>query len=239
MDSRQGMSRRSFLLATPALALSGCVSVGGSAGPSVAAPTLRVGDRWIYDCADGYRDPVTWTETHEVIAIGASGIAVRVTLVGPTMNYNRVENWQAPGVVLVGSIYDDTVNRDFTAPYVRYQFPLVPEGSWRETVKYPFPANGLVSNVTRYVKVGGYESVTTPGGTFNAIVMRTEMSVDNNNPFQWPTECNYVTWYAPAIGAKVKETKYATYQARNEGAGMAIRAQNTLIQLTSYTRGAG
>ena len=113
------------------------------AGPPAPAPALRVGDRWVYNCSDGYRVPVTWVETHQVIAMDATGISVRVTLVGPTMDYDRVERWQAPGIVLIGSIYDDATNRTFKAPYTRYQFPLTPGGWWRQTVEYPNPANGL------------------------------------------------------------------------------------------------
>lgn len=231
------MDRRDFLLATPALLAGGCVSVGGAAGPPAPAPTVRVGDRWVYNCADGFRVKVDWVETHEVIGVNANGIAVRVTLVGPTMNYNRVEQWQAPGVVVVGSIYDDAINRDFRAPLVRYQFPLTPNTEWRQSIQYPDPANQLVSNVQRYVKVGGYETVTTPAGTFNAVTMRTLMSVDNNNPFNFPTECDYVTWYAADVGAKVKETKYATYRERGDDQAIQIRAQNTLIELASFARG--
>jgi len=233
------MHRRDFLLLTPALAVGACVSVGGAAGPPAPAPTVRVGDRWVYNCADGFRVKVNWVETHEVITIDSTGIAVRVTLAGPTMNYNRVELWQAPGVVVIGSIYDDAVNRNFRAPLIRYQFPLTPGGSWRQYVQYPDPENQLVSSVQRDVKVGGYETVSTPGGTFNAITMRTLMSVDNNNPFNWPTQCDYVTWWAPEVGGKVKETKYATYRERGDDQAIEIRAQNTLIELTSFSRGAG
>jgi len=231
------MDRRGFLLATPALVASSCVSVGGAAGPPAAAPIVRVGDRWVYNCSDGYRVPVTWVETHEVITIDATGIAVRVTLVGPTMNYNRVELWQAPGIVVIGSIYDDAINRSFTAPFIRYQFPLTPGGSWRQTVRYPNPDNQLTSNVQCSIRVGGYETVTTPAGTFNALVMRTIMSVDDNNPFRFPTQCDYMTWYAPEVGARVKETKYATYTERGDEQAIAIRAQNTTIELASYAKG--
>ena len=231
------MDRRDFLLAAPALVAAGCVSVGGAEGPPAPAPVVRVGDRWVYNCSDGYRVPVTWVETHEVITIDATGIAVRVTLVGPTMNYNRVELWQAPGVVAIGSIYDDAINRTFRSPYIRYQYPLTPGASWRETVLYPNPENQLTSNVQRYVKVGGYETVTTPAGTFNAIRMRTVMSVDDNNPFRFPTQCDYVTWYAPEVGARVRETKYATYTERGDDQAIAIRAQNTTIELVSYAKG--
>jgi hypothetical protein len=231
------MDRRDFLFATPVLLAGGCVSVGGAAGPPAPAPTVRAGDRWVYNCADGFRVKVDWVETHEIIGVNANGIAVRVTLVGPTMNYNRVEQWQVPGVVVVGSIYDDSLNREFRAPLIRYQFPLTPNTEWRQNIQYPDPANQLVSNVQRYVKVGGYETVTTPAGTFNAITMRTIMSVDNNNPFNYPTQCDYVTWYAADVGAKVKETKYATYRERGDEQAMEIRAQNTLIELASFARG--
>ena len=96
------MDRRDFLLATPALVVSGCVSVGGAAGPPAPAPTVRVGDRWVYNCSDGFRVTVNWVETHQVVSVNPNAIAVRVTLVGPTMNYNRVEQWQSLGVVVVG-----------------------------------------------------------------------------------------------------------------------------------------
>src|SRR5262249_29860864 len=98
--------------------------------------------------------------------------------------------------------------------------------------------NQLVSSVQRNVSVGGYETVTTPGGTFNAIAMRAIMSVDDNNPFNWPTQCNYTTWWAPEVGAKVKETKYATYRERGDLQGIENRAQDTLIELLYFSKGA-
>ena len=233
------MDRRSFLLATPAVLAGACVSVGGSAGSPAPAPTVRVGDRWVYNCSDGYRVPVTWVETHQVITIDSTGIAVRVTLVGETMNYNRVELWVSPGVVAIGSAYDDSENRTFKVPMVRYQFPLTPGTDWRQNLQNLDPENQLESNIQRYVKVGGYESVTTPAGTFNAIVMRTIMSVDDNNPFRFPTQCNYETWWVESVGNKVRETKYATYRERGGMDGISIRAQNTVIELASYSRAPG
>jgi hypothetical protein len=48
-----------------------------------------------------------------------------------------------------------------------------------------------------------------------------------------------VIWYAPAVGAPVREEKDAEYLEKGEeldGNG-AIRAQHTLLELASYTRG--
>ena len=232
------MDRRTFMLAAPAMLASGCVSVGGTAGPPTPAPTVRVGDRWVYNCADGYRVPVTWVETHEVTIIDSTGIAVRVTLKGPTMNYERVELWSAPGVVPIGSVYDDAETRSFQPSLIRYQFPLTPGAGWNQNLTNLNPENELRSTITRYVKVGGYTSVSTPAGAFNAIEMRTIMTVDDNNPFRFPFQCNYVTWWAPEVGAKVRETKYAEYRERGDGRdAINIRAQNTLIELASFSRG--
>jgi len=233
------MDRRSFLVATPALLAAGCVSVGGAAGPAAAAPTYRLGDRWVYRCADGYRLPVEWTETHEVTAVDASGIAVRVTGQGG-VNFERVELLASPGVVKTGAAYDPDETRTFDPPMTRFDFPITPGTNWSQQLRNVNPQNQLLSNVGRFVKVGGYETVITPAGTFNAITMRTLMSVDDNNPFRWPTQCNYVTWWAEAPGNVVRMTKYATYRERGDGIdAIEIRAQNTTIELASYSRAAG
>jgi hypothetical protein len=73
----------------------------------------------------------------------------------------------------------------------------------------------------------------------NALTMRTIMIVDNNDPSNWPMQRDYVTWWAPEVGAKVKETKYATYRERGDEQAVRIRAQNTRIELASFGRGAG
>jgi len=233
------MDRRAFMLAAPAIVVGGCVSVGGTAGPPAPAPVFRVGDRWVYNCTDGFRVPVTWVETHEVVAIDAQGISVRVTLRGETMNYTRTERLTSPGVLLVGEVYDNAETRQFKTPLIRYQFPLTPGTTWNQYVANYNELTQQEDVVNRFVKVGGYEQVTTPAGTFDAIVMRILMSCNVNNPFRFPTQCNYVVWWAEKAGAMVRETKYAEYRERGDGMDAAtIRAQNTVIELASYTRGA-
>ncbi len=230
------MDRRTFLLSTPALLATACISVGGAAGPPAPEPRFRVGDRWVYNCADGFRLPVTWTETHEVTAVDATGIAVRVTGQGG-VNFERVELLSSPGVVKIGAAYDPDETREFEPPMVRFQFPLTPDAQWSQNLRNLNPANQLRSSIGRTVRVGGYETVAVPAGTFNAILMRTLMSVDDNNPFRWPTSANYVTWWSEEVGNVVRMTKYATYRERGDGRdAIEIRAQNTLIELASFSR---
>jgi len=230
------MDRRTFLLAVPAVAAGGCVSVGGAAGPPAPAPVLKVGDRWVYHCADGFRLPVEWEEVHEVTAVDATGIAVRITGQGG-VNFERVELLSSPGVVKIGAAYDPVETRNFEPPMVRFQFPLTPNTDWRQNLRNLDPANQLTSTITRFVRVGGYETVTVPAGAFNAITMRTLMSVDDNNPFRWPVQANYMTWWAEDAGNIVRMTKTATYRERGDGRdAIEIRAQNTMIELVSWRR---
>lgn len=230
------MDRRTFLLAIPAVAASGCVAVGGTAGPPAPAPVLKVGDRWTYRCADGFRVPVVWDETHEIIAVNAAGLTVRVVAQGG-VNFERVELLSSPGVVKAGSAYDPAETRNFEPPMVRFQFPLTPNTDWRQNLRNRDPANELMSTVSRFVRVGGYETVSVPAGTFNAITMRTLMSVDDNNPFRWPVQANYMTWWAEDVGNIVRMMKTATYRERGDGRdAIEIRAQNTTIELVSWRR---
>ena len=230
------MDRRSFLTAIPPL-LAGCVSVGGVAGAAAPAPVFRAGDRWVYNAMDGYRAPVTWIETHEVVAAGPAGIEVQVTLDGPTMNYRRFERLRSPGELLVGSVYDDAETRRFASPVERYRFPLTPGASWTQTIRNYNETMQQDDEMNRYVKVGGYQKVTTSAGTFDAILMRVLMSVNVNDPFRTATECNYEVWWAPAVGAMVRERKFAQYREKGDGREAAtIRAQNTVLELASFRR---
>jgi hypothetical protein len=148
-----------------------------------------------------------------------------------------MERLLSPGVVSVGAVYDPAETRQFEAPLVRYQFPLTPGATWTQNLRNRDTSNQLVSTINRFVRVGGYEKATVPAGTFDAIVMRILMSVDDNNPFRWPTNANYVVWWSEKAGAMVRATKYATYRERGDGRDAAeIRAQNTTIELASFTR---
>ncbi|MCC7041723.1 MAG: hypothetical protein IT516_15550 [Burkholderiales bacterium] len=230
------LNRRRFLLLTPVLAAGGCVTVGGASGPPMPAPSWKVGDRWVYRCSDGFRVPVQWEEAHEVTALDASGIVLRITAQGD-VNFERNERLASPGVVNSGAAYDPAETRNFEPPMVRFQFPLTPNTDWRQNLRNLDPANQLMSNIGRFVRVGGYETVAVPAGTFNAITMRTLMSVDDNNPFRWPIQANYMTWWAQEAGNVVRMTKVATYRERGDGMdAIEIRAQNTTIELASFRR---
>lgn len=232
-------------LAAVALALAivtaGCMSAGergDATGPVAAAPAPTVGARWTYRGREGFRSPVIWEETHEVTAVGADGLSVRVTLKGSSLDLERREVWAAPGLVRTGALMDIETRR-FATPLIRYRFPLAPGETWSQWVDNYNETSSRSGQINRYVRVGGWEKVATPAGVFDAIRLRVLMRLDDEEFWRYPTTCNYLIWYAPAVGAPVREEKEAEYLERGDardGQGV-IRAQHTLLELVSYTPG--
>ncbi|HEX6138516.1 MAG TPA: hypothetical protein VF059_12730 [Casimicrobiaceae bacterium] len=240
------MSPRSLACAAASVLVAlagGCATIdrpGDTSGPVAAAPTLAVGARWTYRGREGFRSPVVWEETHEVTGIGADGISVRVTLKGPSLDVERHELLAAPGLVRTGALMDIETRR-FATPLVRYRFPLAPGETWNQWVDNFNERLNRPGQINRYVRVGGWEKVSTPAGTFDAIRMRVLMRLDDDEFWRYPTTCNYLIWYAPAVGAPVREEKEAEYRERGEnmdGTG-TIRAQHTLLELVAYSPGRG
>jgi hypothetical protein len=228
------------LLALAALA-GGCAGIdqrGDVGGPVAAAPTPTVGARWTYRGSEGFRVPLVWDETHEVTGVGANGITVRVTLEGERVKGERTEVLAAPGVVRTGTLMDIETRR-FATPLERFRFPLAPGETWNQWVDNFNETTNKAGQINRYVRVGGWEKVSTPAGVFDAIRMRVLMRLDDEEFWRYPTTCNYVIWYAPAVGAPVREEKEAEYFERGDerdGQG-AIRAQHTVLELTSFSPG--
>ncbi len=227
-------------LALAIATLAGCASVGspgGNAGPPAIAPDYRVGDRWVYQGEEGYLAKSTWEETHEIISIGPDGITVRVTVKGERMAGERTEKWSAPGVVLVGAVYENETDR-FDPALLRYKYPLAAGDAWNQRVRDLNKPPGPYGPIVRHVTVGGYETVTTTAGTFDAIRLRVIMQLDDETFWRYATECNDLIWYAPAIGAVVREQKRSQWRDKGDEDGTVYHpGQLADVRLVSYTRG--
>ena len=208
-------------------------------GPAVAAPTYRVGDRWVYKAQDGFLSPVIWDEVREVAAVGANGITIRVTQRGPGVDNQRTEELTAPGLVRRGAVFD-AETRDFATPLVRYRFPLTPGESWRGFVTNFNQSTRKAGQFSHWVSVQGWGQVTTPAGTFDALRLHISMQLDDEEFWRWPTQCSYYVWYAPAVRGIVLEEKQSFYYEKTDSRSQAmIRSQNGSMQLISFTPGTG
>jgi hypothetical protein len=227
------------LVIASVVSLVGCA---GGDGPregnhAVAAPRYHVGDRWVYHAVDGYRVKTEWDETHEIVAINPEGITVRVTAKGPSTDVVRTEKWSEPGVVLQGAVYEQETDR-FDPALVRYKFPLTPGESWNQRIRDLDKPPGPYGPIVRYVAVGGYEKVTTPAGTFDALRMRVIMTLDDETFWRSATECNNLVWYAPAVAAVVREHNESKWREKgDEGLSVYHPGQYMDVTLVSFTRG--
>jgi hypothetical protein len=222
-------------------ALAGCAgTLSQGSGPAAEAPAYRVGDRWVYTAEDGFRVKTRWEETHEVTAIGADGITVRITQKGETLNVTRTEQWAAPVLVKVGAVYNNETRR-FTTPLQVYNFPLASGKVWNQHAHNFNEFTGKTGVINRYVRVRGWDKVTTPAGTFDAVSMHVIMHLDDDEFWRHGTECNYLVWYAPAVRGMVREERNAQYLEKGgggDGAGAGtIRTQFGTLQLVSFTPG--
>jgi hypothetical protein len=228
--------------ATAAVALllaTACASLEGNPGPPAPAPTYRVGDRWVYHVEDGYRQRFSWDETHEVISIEPNLITIKVDIKGDTLNGQRIEKLSAPGIVLQGAVYEAETRR-FDPPLIRFQFPLTPGDRWNQRVRDldQDQEGNPYGPIVRAVSVRGWQKVTTPAGTFDAILLDIVMTLDDETFWRFPTQCQYRAWYAPEVGNIVSETKRSQWIDKGSQDGFAFHpGQNATIQLTSFTRG--
>jgi len=230
-------SLRILLAAIVLTGVAGCAGFdsAGTGGPAAEAPVLRVGDRWTYRASDGFRAPLTWNETHEVTAVAPGAITVHVTENGPSARGERTEVWAAPGLLTSGPVFDEET-RLFATPARIYDFPLSPGQRWNQWVDNINPATKKTGQVNRYVTVGGWYKVPTPAGTFDALALRVLMRLDDEEFWRGPTMCNYLVYYAPAVGAMVRAEKNAEYWEkgdRRDGIG-TIQSQHATLELTAY-----
>jgi len=228
---------RRALLLTGAAWLVGCSQLpvmGG--GPVADAPTYRVGDRWVYQAQEGFRTPVRWEETREIVSAGPDGYTVRVTQRGPSMNKVRTEQWTGPGRVKSGALFDDETRR-FEQDLERYEFPLAPGKSWNQWVRNYNEDAKRAGEINRYVRVGGWRSIETPAGTFDEIAVEIVMRLDDEEFWRTATNCTYRYWYAPAVRSVVREEKEAQYMEKSGRDSPWVRSQHGLLELTSFTPG--
>ena len=226
-----------LVVAALLLGACGAAGVGGNPGPPVPAPSYRVGDRWTYHGEQGYRQKIVWDETHEIAAIGPDGITVKITAIGPGVDIARTEKWTAPGIVAIGTAFEDETDH-FDPALIRYKFPLESGERWQQRVrdldKPPNPYGGIV----RQVSVGGYESVVTPAGTFDAIKLGVVMTLDDETFYRYASDCTSTIWYSAAARAPVQVQNRSQYREKGEqNGGVYHPGVLSELKLTSFTPG--
>ena len=210
--------------------------VSAADSPSAPLPTLKVGDRWVYNVKSGIGlNPMTYQETREVTAVDASGIKVKVT--GRTADgkdFTRVEDRAAPGELRSGAPCLDEAYR-FPTPLQRVVFPIVPDersAKWVDVVPEP---GGVKGQFNYYYHTLNWGQQTVPAGSFDAIPIDVMMMLDDATAFRQGTKCNVTYWYSPAVRGTVRERRTAMYTTWvNPGDTQVLNAS---YELASFTPG--
>jgi len=229
-----------LVLATSCVAVAStaqAASLRGAAGPAAQAPPQpHVGDRWVYRATDGYRNQVAWQETYEVTSVAPDAINVKVSVKGAGVDHTRTEIWSAPGVMTQGAIVEEETRR-FDPAWIRYKYPMATGDTWSQSIRNPDAQPGPYGPLQSKVTVGGYEKVTTPAGTFNAIKLRLFLRLDDETFWHFPTEVDSYIWYAPELGVLVRQEKRSHTVQKGYNAGSANFGTRAVYQLVSFTRG--
>ena len=228
-----------FCIAATA-ALAGCAGFeSAGSGPAAEAPAYRVGDRWTYRVQDGFRSPERWEETHSITRNRRGGDQRADYAEGsvPRRRPRRAVVGTRPGE-------DRRRVRQRNAP-LRHAARALPvparrrQRSGASSSTTHNEATKTTGQINRYVRVRGWEKVTTPAGTFDALAMHVVMHLDDEEFWRYATQCNYTIWYAPAVRGVVRAEKRAQYLEKGGDfdSGGRIPTQNAVVELVSFTPG--
>lgn len=231
---------RRWLAAVSAAALAGCASLQ-PVGDPVAAPAPRVGDAWTYTIYDGFRGYEKGRVTYRVAALDADdGVTLEISRSGEaqTRRYTRAWNPYA-GLTPAGE-------RVAYAPALPLrEFPLADGSRWSGVSTATNTRTGERFPVRVEARVRGRETVATPAGEFDAVVIERQITFGDEN--LWRTDSHVVEteWYAPAVGASVRFRHDLRYHIDKTGGGGGSEGgggwtqrdwDRERLELTAYSR---
>jgi len=204
---------------------------------TAAAPTFKVGDRWVYDVKSGIGlQTVTYQETREVTSVGSGGIKIKVTGKNAAgADFSQTDDLAAPGRLRSGAVCLDEVRR-YPTPLQLVEYPIASgqrSSKWVDVLSDP---GGNKGQINYSFRTRDWEKQTTPAGTFDAIRIDLYMTLDDATAFRAGTNCNFTLWYSPAVRGTVRERRAAQYNELDWG-HQVIPVLNASYELASFTPG--
>lgn len=165
---------------------------------SAPAPSIHTGDTWVDRLASGDKefkvtsvtsDDVTYTQWE---------------------NEEESDSQWNPTVYRSLSVAGETPVT-YSRPLPIFPFPLVPGKTWADEVKWQIREPAVEGRVEVEGKLGGWEDITVPAGTFRAI--KGEVTTRAIGRGGARDIANIAYWYAPKVNRFVKYH----YQSQAEG----------------------
>ena len=217
----------------PALLLAACASAPvGEVPVSVAQPEFSVGDQWIYLVRDGYNGEVLRTYSEKIIAITEDQVRMRSS--GPPLDTGSTETYRPDGNPIDILTPRAATAVRYTAYYPAYIFPLEVGNSWQQDVVIG-SANSKNIRAVLHGKMVGWEHVVVPAGQFDALKIRREIYLDDEEFWRWGTVASHVDWYVPGIHRFVRQEEHSEYIEKSGRYPNNIRRGDwTITELLGY-----
>jgi hypothetical protein len=167
----------------------------------VPAPTVAVGDRYVYESFDPDR-PQDSIRTQRTITSTGNGIVMSSLLLGKRGARPRRlifdDEWS-----LVATRDADGDGHDYTPPLQYFDFPLKIGKTWSRVTTERSTETGKTRTHTATGRVIDWEEVRVPAGTFWGlkVVLKTELFDPAKGERVSSTD---VSWYVPSVRRSVK-----------------------------------
>ncbi len=232
------------------MVLAGCAGAGLRQDfGAVEAPTVAVGDRWVYQVINGYNKLPVGTITHEVLAVTPEYVEVKVTE-DPGGSFTRRfgAGWNPysgimPPGLPPGFGFEKTLPSgarvDYAPAFPAFRFPLVPGQHWSSRITVTDPSLGRSLEADVDSRVIGLGQVTTPAGQFDAVKVRHDVYYRDWVWWRTQTWEWYFDWYAPAVNNIVlrdSQAQYRDYTRIIDKAPEIMRSDWRISHLVEFSR---
>ena len=178
---------------------------------AAAVRTPAVGDTYVYQLSDGYRNRAPEQITYRVESVNADHVVVAVA--GQTNReggsrteiYTRDGNWLRHAFMN----HDQIALYDFNPPYPVVPHPLAAGKSWSTRLIAMGPA-GIRQNVRVDGKVVRGERIRVPAGEFDTIQIRRHVYAGDAD-YRTQSLITETDWYAPGLGMPVRVSRQAEW----------------------------
>ena len=169
-----------------------------AASATADPPTIHAGDVWVDRLASGDKEFKVESINGDTVSFNQWGAQIESDKQWNTLVYRSLTEEMAPPIT-------------YSKPIQVFPFPLTPGKTWTDNAKWEEKASDIRGHSDVEGKVGNWEEVTVPAGTFHAI--RVDVTIQAIGRAGARDVTNLTYWYAPKVNRFVKYH----YQSQSEG----------------------
>ncbi len=168
----------------------------------VEGPGVKVGDTWIFNKINGWNGEIEDVSVVKVRHVAPDGIFMEATALDGS-GLSRIERTADFNLVRIEAPQFTKTASPF---YPNFSFPLWVGKTWKSRVVFDNTAEqGKEVRAELEARVVGYESVTVPAGTFQALkIVMTGQYRGRNPEFNWLGRIEDTLWYSPIVRNAVR-----------------------------------